>query len=154
MISTSAPRIPSRLPFFYGWVLVAVAIVAQAVMGMARSLCPDRARASIATIALIVMLAAPWPLLQIGTIVVGGIAGWMLCRGEADTTPDNITMPVSRKLGIACLTVFFVVLAVACVPGISLTEPDPRIVVRPCRAKMSCGVAEAARAIMSRTAGS
>jgi chromate transporter len=67
-------------------------------------------------IALIVMLVAPWSVLQIGTIVVGGIAGWMLCRGQADTTPDNITMPVSRKLGIVCLTAFFVVLAVACVP--------------------------------------
>ena len=100
----------------HGLKLVAVAIVAQAVMGLSRSLCPDRARASIAMIALIVMLVAPWSVLQIGTIVVGGIAGWMLCRGQADTTPDNITMPVSRKLGIVCLTAFFVVLAVACVP--------------------------------------
>ena len=39
--------------------LVAVAIVAQAVIGMGRSLCPDRVRASIATVALIVMLVAP-----------------------------------------------------------------------------------------------
>jgi chromate transporter len=43
----------------HGLKLVAVAIVAQAVMGMARSLCPDRVRASIATVALIVMLVAP-----------------------------------------------------------------------------------------------
>jgi chromate transporter len=100
----------------HGLKLVAVAIVAQAVMGMARSLCPDRVRASIATVALIVVLAAPWSLLQIGTIVVGGIAGWMLCRGEADATPDSITMPVSRKLGIACLAAFFVLLAFAFLP--------------------------------------
>ena len=100
----------------HGLKLVAVAIVAQAVMGMARSLCPDRVRASIATVALIVMLIAPWSLLQIGTIVVGGVAGWMLCRGEADAAPDSITMPVSRNFGIACLAVFFVLLAVAFLP--------------------------------------
>jgi chromate transporter len=100
----------------HGLKLVAVSIVAQAVMGMARSLCPDRARASIATVALIVMLVAPWSIFQIGTIVIGGIAGWILCRGEADTAADDITMPVSRKLGVACLAIYFVLLAFAFVP--------------------------------------
>ncbi len=97
----------------HGLKLVAVAIVAQAVMGMARSLCPDRARASIATVALVVMLLAPWSLFQVGTIVVGGLAGWMLCGGEVDSTPDDVAMPVSRKLGVVCLAVFFVLLAIA-----------------------------------------
>ena len=100
----------------HGLKLVAVAIVAQAVLGMARSLCPDRVRASIATVALIVMLAAPWSLFQIGTIVVGGFAGWLLCRGEADTTPDDIAIPVSRRAGIICLVIFFLLLALAFVP--------------------------------------
>jgi chromate transporter len=101
----------------HGLKLVAVAIVAQAVMGMARSLCPDRARASIATVALIVMLLAPWSLLQVGTIVVGGLAGWILCRGQADSVPDDIAMPVSRKVAVACLAGFFVLLAFAFVPA-------------------------------------
>jgi chromate transport protein ChrA len=100
----------------HGLKLVAVAIVAQAVMGMARSLCPDRVRTSIATVALIVMLLAPWSVFQIGTIVVGGLAGWILCRGDADTAPDSIAMPVSRKAGIACLAAFFVLLAFAFLP--------------------------------------
>jgi chromate transporter len=100
----------------HGLKLVAVAIVAQAVLGMARSLCPDRVRASIATVALIVMLAAPWSIFQIGTIVVGGLAGWLLCRGEADTTPDDVAIPISRKAGIICLVIFFLLLALAFVP--------------------------------------
>ena len=100
----------------HGLKLVAVAIVAQAVMGMARSLCPDRVRASIATLALIVMLLAPWSLFQVGTIVAGGLAGWMLCRGDADKAPDDVAMPVSRKLGVTCLVVFFALLALAFVP--------------------------------------
>jgi chromate transporter len=100
----------------HGLKLVAVAIVAQAVMGMARTLCPDRVRASIATVALIVMLVAPWSVFQVGTIIVGGLAGWMLCRGETDAVSDSITMPVSRKLGAACLVAFFVLLAFAFLP--------------------------------------
>jgi chromate transporter len=73
-------------------------------------------RASIATVALVVMLIAPWSIFQIGTIVVGGLAGWIFCSGEPDRTLDSISMPVSRKLGRACLAVFFVLLAFAFVP--------------------------------------
>jgi len=100
----------------HGLKLVAVAIVAQAVMGMARGLCPDRERASIATVALCVMLVAPWSLLQVGVIVGGGIAGLLLCRGVPDTTPDSFTMPVSHRFGTACLLAFFLLLAVSFVP--------------------------------------
>jgi len=107
---------PTGAGLLHGLKLVAVAIVAQAVMGMARSLCPDGVRASIATVALIVMLVAPWSVFQIGTIIVGGLAGWMLCRGDADTAPDSIVMPVPRKVGIACLAAFFVLLAFAFLP--------------------------------------
>jgi chromate transporter len=100
----------------HGLKLIAVAIVAQAVMGMARSLCPDRVRASIATVALIVMLIAPWSIFQVATIVAGGIAGWLLCQGQSDTVADSLVMPVSRAFGMSCLTVFFVLLALAFVP--------------------------------------
>ena len=47
----------------HGLKLAAVAIVAQAVAGMARAFCPDRAHATIATIALAAMLLTPWPCL-------------------------------------------------------------------------------------------
>lgn len=100
----------------HGLKLVAVAIVAQAVMGMARNLCPDRVRASIAIVALIVMLAAPWSIFQIGTIVAGGIAGWLLCGNDGEAATDAFPMPVSRLLGAACLVVFFTLLALACLP--------------------------------------
>ncbi|HEY7580863.1 MAG TPA: chromate efflux transporter [Acetobacteraceae bacterium] len=101
----------------HGLKLVAVAIVAQAVMGMARSLCPDRARASIAAAALVAMLVAPWSLLQLTVIVAGGVAGWALCRGEAETAPDSLTLPVSRRFGIVCLIVFLGLLALAFLPA-------------------------------------
>jgi chromate transporter len=100
----------------HGLKLVAVAIVAQAVLGMARSLCPDRVRASIATVALVVMLLAPWPALQIGTIVAGGVAGWLLCGREEGTAADGFAMPVSRTFGAVCLVLFFGLLGLAFVP--------------------------------------
>ena len=100
----------------HGLKLVAVAIVAQAVMGMARTLCPDRIRASIATIALVVMLIAPWSILQLGTILAGGIAGWLLCRGEPGPQADRLVMPVSPRFGVVCLVAFFLLLAVSFMP--------------------------------------
>ena len=100
----------------HGLKLVAVAIVAQAVMGMARSLCPDRVRASIATVALLVILVSQRSSLQIGVIIFGGLAGWLLCRGECGVTNDGFAMPVSRRVGTFCLVAFFAVLALAFVP--------------------------------------
>jgi chromate transporter len=100
----------------HGLKLVAVAIVAQAVMGMARTLCPDRARASIATVALVVMLVAPWSILQLGVIIAGGFAGMLMCEAPAEAAGDIEANPVSRGAGLACLAAFFVLLAVAFIP--------------------------------------
>ena len=111
---------PAGAGVLHGLKLVAVAIVAQAVLGMARSLCPDRTRASIATVAFVAMLAAPLSAAQVGVIVAGGIAGWLLCRsdaGSAAAEADGFAMPVSRRFGALCLVAFFGLLALALVPS-------------------------------------
>jgi len=98
----------------HGLKLVAVAIVAQAVWGMARTLCPDRERASIAAIASLIILFSGTSIAQIGAIVFGAVAGLWLCRngqpGEPGQ-PGHVVVPVSRKVGIAALIVFFALLA-------------------------------------------
>lgn len=99
-----------------GLKLVAVAVVAQAVLGMARGLCPDRPRASIATLAIILMLLVPGSPGQVGAIVLGGVAGLAFCRDGAETSADDFAMPVSRRTGIACLGLLFLLLALAFVP--------------------------------------
>lgn len=97
-----------------GWLdglkIVAVAVVAQALWGMATNLCPDRERASIAIAAAIAVLAWPVVGMQVGVIILGGIIGWMfLPRSETgQITPLNV--PVSRNLAIACFAVFFLLL--------------------------------------------
>src|SRR6202040_3349774 len=66
---------PLGTGLLHGLKLVAVAIVAQAVWGMARSLCPDRERASIALAAALIILFSASSMAQIGAILLGGIAG-------------------------------------------------------------------------------
>jgi len=101
----------------HGLKLVAVAIVAQAVMGMARSLCPDRARASIATAALVATLLMSGPLSQLGTIAAGALAGLVLCRDATETPADSIAIPISRGAATIWLGIFFVLLAFAFMPA-------------------------------------
>ncbi len=94
----------------HGLKLVAVAIVAQAVWGMARTLCPDRERASIAVAAAMIILFSSSSFAQIGSIALGGLAGLWLCRGAPPNTTGHIAMPVSRTVGVLGLTIFFVLL--------------------------------------------
>jgi chromate transporter len=94
----------------HGLKLVAVAIVAQAVWGMARSLCPDRERASIAVVAALVILFGSASAAQVGAIAFGGLAGLWLCRKTPAMPAGHVAMPVSRTAGLVALTAFFVLL--------------------------------------------
>ena len=93
-----------------GLKVVAVAVVAQAVWGMARNLCPDAKRATMAMVAACLVLAAPTPLMQVGVIVLGGVAGLIFLR--ADTTQEHVSLGinVSRRLAVASLVTFFALL--------------------------------------------
>jgi chromate transporter len=94
----------------HGLKLVAVAIVAQAVWGMARTLCPDRQRASIAVLTALIILFSAASIAQIGAIVLGGVLGLWLCRGAPPIATGHMPMPVSRSVGAAALLAFFVLL--------------------------------------------
>lgn len=94
----------------HGLKLAAVAIVAHAVWGMARSLCPDRQRASIACIAALLILFINSPAIQIGTMLMGGIAGFWLCRAPIPASMGAVGSAVSRRAGIAALAIFCLLL--------------------------------------------
>jgi chromate transporter len=108
---------PIGLGALHGLKLVAVAIVAQAVWGMAAALCPDPKRASIACVAAVIILSSNSSIAQISVILFGGIAGFWLCRGSAPTIERSLGIPVSRPVGILALAVFFGLLAVLPVLG-------------------------------------
>jgi chromate transporter len=107
---------PLGTGLLHGLKLVAVAIVAQAVWGMARTLCPDRQRASIAALAALMMLFSTSSVSQIGTILLGGVAGLWLCRGSAAAAAGTLRVPVSRRVGVMALSTFFVLLVA--LPGL------------------------------------
>jgi chromate transporter len=96
----------------HGLKLVAVAIVARAVWGMARTLCPDLRRAAIAGIAaLLILLLSALPAIQVGTILLGGIAGFWLCRAPVPACTGSLGPAVSRRAGIAALAAYCVLLS-------------------------------------------
>jgi chromate transporter len=101
----------------HGLKLVAVAIVAQAVMGMAQSLCPDRPRATIAVLSLILTAFAPATWAQLAVILFGALAGFFVCRTGADVSVAGAKAPISRRMGIAFAGLYFVLLALSFVPA-------------------------------------
>ena len=95
----------------HGLKVVAVAVVAQAVWGMARALCPDRARAAIAVAAALVALFVAGASGQVAAILLGALAGLLLCRGVAAAAGDRLRVPLSRGAGLVALALFFLLLA-------------------------------------------
>jgi chromate transporter len=101
----------SHIPWLHGLKIVAVAVVAQAVWGMARSLCPDRERMTLAVAATLLTLAAPSAVGQIGAIVAGGLVGWLFLPGGNGGRAAPLAIPVGRATAIASLMLFAVLLA-------------------------------------------
>ena len=94
----------------HGLKLVAVAVVAQAVWGMARSLTPDRQRATIAVAAVLLTVALAGSPGQVVAIVLGGLAGLALCRNGAAAPGMPMHFPVSRTVGTLSLLLFAILL--------------------------------------------
>ncbi len=103
--------------FLHGLKLVAVAVVAQALWGMSRTLTPDRPRALIALAALAVVVVVNGSLGQIAAIALGAVAGLRLCRGEANAGPGRLRFPVSRRAGAAALAIFAVLFLALLLPA-------------------------------------
>ena len=98
---------PIASGIIHGLKIVAVAIVAHAVWGMARNLCPDKTRAGIALAAVFAVVMVSGPLGQVAAIVLGGVAGLALCRGVAAASPSEpLPFPVSRRVGTISLVLF------------------------------------------------
>lgn len=93
-----------------GLKIVAVAIVAQAVWGMARTLTPDKSRAGIAVIALITTMVLVGSVGQIAAILIGAAGGLIFCRAAVEARPDMLHFPVPRAAGIASLVAFVALL--------------------------------------------
>ena len=93
----------------HGLKLVAVAVVAQAVWGMGRSLCPDRLRAALALGAAVLVLGLSGPLgagVQLLVIALGALVGWRWVPATLPTAAGNaapLHAGISRRTGAALL---------------------------------------------------
>ena len=96
--------------WLHGLKVVAVAVVAQAVWGMARSLCPDRERATLAILASIVTLAWPTAVGQLSSIAIAGIVGSIIFPATTSSSPSHMRFPVEKRTGIAAWIIFFTLL--------------------------------------------
>ena len=93
-------------PWVHGLKIVAVAIVAQAVLGMARSLCPDRGRAALAILAALLSLLLPSAVGQVAAIAITGLLAWWRLDLAQTGAAQAHAYPVSRKVGMVALLLF------------------------------------------------
>src|SRR4051794_19997025 len=100
----------SHAAWLHGLKIVAVAVVANAVWGMARNLCPDRQRATVAVAAALLTLAAPSTAGQVGAILIGAVIGWRLFPGEPNRQPGTLGFGLPRLLAVGSLGGFVVLL--------------------------------------------
>lgn len=94
----------------HGLKVVAVAVVAQAVWGMARNLCPDALRITIMAITTCVVLLFPSAWGQIGSIVVAAFAGLLLFKPARAAEHDPLPIKVGYRAGLFWLSLFFALL--------------------------------------------
>jgi len=94
----------------HGLKIVAVAVVAQAVWGMARTLCTDAPRILITLVAALAVLALPGAWAQLGVIALAGVIGQLLFRPAP--LCEAPLQPRTRSLvGVTALASFFLLLA-------------------------------------------
>jgi chromate transporter len=93
--------------WLHGLKVVAVAVVAQAVWGMARTLAADRARASLAIAAALAMLASRTATTQVLVILTAGLLGWILVPAPETSSTTPARAPVGKGVAIGALTLFF-----------------------------------------------
>jgi chromate transporter len=111
--------------WLHGLKVAAVAVVAQAVLTMMRTLAPDRLRATLAVVAAALVLAMPSAWGQIGAIVLGAVVGLALLRDAPPSDHVSLPHPVTRTVAVAAIVLFFAILiglpfVVAAVPNHAL----------------------------------
>lgn len=94
----------------HGLKVVAVAVVAQAVWGMGRSLCTDVPRVSIMVLSACVVLLVPSAWGQVATLAAAGAAGLVLFKPGQIAAHEPLPITVSRRAGMASLSLLLALL--------------------------------------------
>jgi chromate transporter len=111
-----------------GWLHgLKVAVVALAILGMARTLTPDRQRATLAVIAAAIALAVPSAWGQIGAIVLGAVVGYAILREGPPAEPTELKLSVSRTVGVLALIAFALMLGILPILAAATGNQDVRL---------------------------
>ncbi|NMX90508.1 MULTISPECIES: chromate efflux transporter [unclassified Pseudomonas] len=95
----------------HGLKVVAVAVVAQAVWGMARNLCRSAGRISLMLLATAATLLLPFAWAQVTIIACAGVVGLLLFKPAGGSAHDPLPIPIRRSTGAMWLTLFLILLA-------------------------------------------
>ncbi|ATM77859.1 chromate transporter [Serratia fonticola] len=107
-IASYRDAMPSGM--LHGLKVVAVAVVAQAVWGMARNLCPDAPRITIMAAVTCFMLLLPSAWGSVGAIAIAAIIGLLLFKPQQGAAHDPLPIAIRRRVGLFWLTLFFALL--------------------------------------------
>lgn len=107
-VTTFRDAIPPGI--LHGLKIVAVAVVAQAVWGMARSLTPDAPRVTLAILAAIAVLFMEAPLMQVAVIAAGGVAGLVFLKAGEEPPKSTLGIMTGRRKALVSLALFFALL--------------------------------------------
>ena len=96
--------------WLHGLKVVAVAVVAQAVWGMAKNLTPDAPRFTLAVVAAIIAMVWPTSVGQVAAIAIGALIGCSVLGAKVDDTHVEMNIALGRGAGAVALTLFFALL--------------------------------------------
>jgi len=99
-------------PWLHGLKIVTVAVIAQALWGMGRKLCPDRARASLAVACAVLIGWLPGVAGQIGVIAVGALVGWAWLSGAPEAAHGTLPVAAGKRTAALALSAYVVLLLV------------------------------------------
>ncbi|MGP8476311.1 chromate efflux transporter [Burkholderia sp. PR2] len=111
-LGVHATGMPVAAGALHGLRIVSVAVIAQAVWGMARTLCPDARRVTLMAIATCIALLVPAAWLQVVVIVAAGAAGLMLLPQPERGAHEPLPLHVSRRAGLLWLLLFAALIVV------------------------------------------
>ncbi|CAM5201542.1 hypothetical protein OURE66S_00444 [Oligella ureolytica] len=126
-VSTYQEIIPNTA--LHGLAIVAVAVIAQAVWGMTRSLCPDRPRITIMVAVTCYLLVFPSIWGQIVVMLVAAIVGVLLFKPETVDHDQQLVVPITQRQGILWISLFGILLfalplAAKLIPTLSMQLVD------------------------------
>lgn len=108
--------------WLHGLKIVAVAVIAQAIWGMGKTLCPDRFRFTLAILATLIVFLFPNAWGQILAIAIGALVGWRYLEPVTLHRPENAGFPISKRTAVIAWVLFWGLLLILPALGYAIKD--------------------------------